>query len=324
MHYVSHFFGRTQELNTLQQWIVQDKCRLIALLGMGGMGKTSLAVKLQEQIHGDFKYVIRRSLKNAPPLSELLGSLLKLLSKDENIDIPDNINIRIARLINYLSSHRYLLLLDDGEEILQPRELMGQYRQGFEDYEKLFRQVGERPHQSCLLLISREKPKIIESLEDNTQRVRSYQIQGLDDEAAKEIFKIKSFSGSESRLNELINLYQSNPFKLNIVARTIQELFGGSVTNFLDQATLDFNDISNLIDTQFQRLSDLEKEIMYGLASAGQPLLLTDLRQQINKKGITDAMKSLTGRGLIEKTEGEKHFTLQRIVMKYVNRKLSR
>lgn len=39
---VSVFYGRTEELATLEQWIVKDRCRLVALLGIGGIGKTVL------------------------------------------------------------------------------------------------------------------------------------------------------------------------------------------------------------------------------------------------------------------------------------------
>ena len=65
---VDFFYGRQAELAQLQQWILVDQCRLVALLGMGGMGKTSLSIKLAQQLQSEFKWVIWRSLRNAPPV----------------------------------------------------------------------------------------------------------------------------------------------------------------------------------------------------------------------------------------------------------------
>nr|WP_052325900.1 NB-ARC domain-containing protein [Hassalia byssoidea] len=64
---VSIFYGRTDELTKLQQWIEQDKCRLITLLGMGGIGKTALSVKLAQLVQEGFEFVIWQSLRNSPP-----------------------------------------------------------------------------------------------------------------------------------------------------------------------------------------------------------------------------------------------------------------
>lgn len=60
------FYGRAEELNELQQWVVDNRCRLETLLGMGGIGKTALYVKLTEQIQDEFEYFIWRLLRNAP------------------------------------------------------------------------------------------------------------------------------------------------------------------------------------------------------------------------------------------------------------------
>ena len=65
---VSLFYGRTEELTTLEEWIVTERCRLVAVLGMGGMGKTALAAKVAAQVQHEFEYVIWRSLRNAPLL----------------------------------------------------------------------------------------------------------------------------------------------------------------------------------------------------------------------------------------------------------------
>ncbi len=45
---VSFFLGRTVELNTLTRWILEDDCRLLGLLGIGGIGKTALGVNLAQ------------------------------------------------------------------------------------------------------------------------------------------------------------------------------------------------------------------------------------------------------------------------------------
>jgi hypothetical protein len=39
---LSYCYGRTQKLDPLKQWIFQDKCRLILLLGEAGLEKPNL------------------------------------------------------------------------------------------------------------------------------------------------------------------------------------------------------------------------------------------------------------------------------------------
>ena len=52
----SIFYGRTGELNTLKEWIIDDCCRLITLIGIGGIGKTTLSAKIFQNISKNFDY----------------------------------------------------------------------------------------------------------------------------------------------------------------------------------------------------------------------------------------------------------------------------
>jgi len=324
---VSIFYGRTSELAELEELIVNQGSRLVGLLGMAGIGKTALSVKLAKQIQEPFEYTIWRSLRHAPSLKDLLGNLIQFFAHSSRTYLPDNANDRISLLIEFLSKHRCLLILDNAETILRSGELAGKYREGYEGYGELFRRIGESQHQSCLVITSQEKPEEIALLEGETLPVRSLQVTGLSADEAQEIFKSKGLADPD-QWNKLVEIYQGNPLELKIAATTIQELFKGKVAEFLKHSTLILNRIRVLLEQQFERLSDLEKEIMYWLAierkSVSLEQLQTNLWLPVSQTELFDVLESLGRRSLIENiVEGDNTlFTLQMVVMEYVTEQL--
>ncbi|MDJ0597099.1 MAG: NB-ARC domain-containing protein [Pleurocapsa sp. MO_226.B13] len=321
---ISFFFGRNDELTILEKWIVEDECRLIGIFGIGGIGKTSLTVKLTQQIVGEFDFVIWRSLRNAPPLSKLLANIIQVLSNQQEIEqnLPENVGERISKLIAYLKSRRCLLILDNGETILQSGITCGRYREGYEAYGELFQRLGEINHQSCIILTSRENPQEFSILEGNKTPVRSLQVTGVETETGKEICQLKGeFCGSEQDWQTLTYNYSGNPLAFKIVASTIQDLFDGDVSQFLQQGIFSFDDIEDLLNEQLDRLSNLEREVMYWLAIEREAISLEQLQQNllvsIPSKKLLEAIKSLTRRSLIEKTATG--FTQQPVVMEYLS-----
>lgn len=133
---VSIFHGRSEELAQLQLWVLHDHCRLVALLGIGGIGKSTLSVKLALTIQPEFEVVVWRSLQNAPPLEELLESVLQFLLRVQREDpvLPTSLDGRLTKLMKSLKQCRCLLILDNVEAILSGDAQVGQYREGYEGY----------------------------------------------------------------------------------------------------------------------------------------------------------------------------------------------
>ncbi|MBD2299069.1 NB-ARC domain-containing protein [Nostoc sp. FACHB-190] len=319
---VSIFYDRSIELTTLKQWLINDKCRLVTILAMGGVGKTALAVKLAKEMGGEFDYIIWRSLREAPRVEKIIADVVKFLSQQQEIDLPESLGDKITRLINYLSTSRCLLILDNAESILQSGSSMGNYREGYSGYGELFRRIGESQHQSCLLLTSREQFKEVRRLAGETLPVRFLELAGLSVEA-REILTVRGLNGFHSEIEQLINHYHGNALALQIVPEIIKKLFHGNIAAFLKSGTTIFDDIYDLLTQQFERLSETEKCLMYWLAINREAVLETTLTEDVldlSPRQIREGLDSLLGRCLIQSTN--QGLTLQNVVMEYVSDRL--
>jgi len=77
---VPTLYGREQEQAQLIQWIVQEHCQVASVLGMGGIGKSTLVINTMYRLAKDFEVVIFRSVHDAPSCEALLAECLQALS----------------------------------------------------------------------------------------------------------------------------------------------------------------------------------------------------------------------------------------------------
>lgn len=313
------FYGREKELAALQRWLVEDHCRMVAILGMGGIGKTSLAATLVDQVKEHYDYIFWRSLHNAPSLKSIVQECIQFVSDQQCTILSEEVDRQISLLIEYLRTYRCLLVLDNVEPILQGESQAGHYREGYEGYGRLLQRIGETRHQSCLLVTSREKPQEVALLEGEASAIRSYHLAGLLPADGREILKDKGLQGTAHHWEALITHYGGNPLALKLVAQFIREVFGGAITAFLKDGELFFSDVCDVLEQQVQRLSALEEEIIYWLAIEREATSLDVLQENIvhpvSKGALQEALRSLRRRQLIETSATG--FTLQNVIMEY-------
>lgn len=346
---VSTFYGRTAELATLHQWMTQDRCRLVAILGMGGMGKTTLAARLAHQVQDQFEYVIWRSLRYEPSALAIIAEMTAFLAQSSDLSshsptvltsttfLTPTLDQQISQLLALLRQHRCLLVFDDWESVFQEGELAGYCTKAHEGYSRLLQRVIQERHQSCVLLLSREQPIEMSVLVEYERPINVFKLKGLKPNEAESLLISKGFTSNQPGLMELIQLHRGNPASLQIAAATIQDLFNGDIAYFLAQSSLVVGDILiNYLDQQFARLSDLEMSVMYCLAISKQAIALSELIRDISmvsRSELFSALESLRRRHLIETVNsqnanqssslsGETWFALEPVVMKYVIQQL--
>lgn len=323
---VQRLCGRKNELADIQRWILNDRCRVVALLGTGGAGKTTLAARVVENIKNQFDYVLWRRLISEPHIDEIVRDCIQLFSNQQVTEIPTGLESQLTLLTRYFSAHRCLLVLDNLETILQPGTHAGRFRPGFESYGQLIRRVGEVAHTSCLLLTSREIPDEVGRSAGRESPVRALSLPALTASEGRQLLQDRGLTGSRQDWEKYVSLYSGNPLQLKIASERVQRTFGGSVPGFLAvEGGIVSSGIHALLEEQCDRLSELEIDLMYWLAIEREAVTLEDLQAKSTRhdsaKEVLEAIDSLNRRSLIE-IGGTAQFFLQPVILEYLTERL--
>lgn len=311
---IINFYGRNKELETLSKWLNNQNTRLIAVLGLSGIGKTTLVKHFIDINAKQFDAIFWRSLKFPQSLNSLLTGILKNLCTDNT---PTNTNEQLTQLLEIFQQKRCLLILDDVQNLFITRQFAGQYQSEYTDYQTFFKTITTSEHQSNLILISQEKCQEMTSLDGEMYPIQALELKGLD-EAAREILKRKELKDEEN-WSKLIELYQGNPLYLDNISTLIKDLFNGKVKDFMAENTLLLTeDLKTVLNSLFLRLSETERTIVL---TAKESFSRDTLRQSLSLSStdLVNGLQSLDRRGLLEKVEGEKSlFTLASLFGEYV------
>ncbi|MGI2904851.1 NB-ARC domain-containing protein [Tolypothrix sp. VBCCA 56010] len=325
---VSNFFGRAAELDELEQFVLTDKCRLVSLVGMTGIGKTTLAIKFKEKIKNNFKYIIWKNLRLTSSFHVLIDDLVKFFSIHSQAQhSSENINNRIKYLINYFQQNKCLLVLDDVTEIIHDNDGHKVYRKGWEEFGKFIEQIIQNSHQSCLLLTSHKHLLELNNHKIDNRYYRTVLVNGLKVEDVKDAFSPDIYCDAtefeENYWTGLVDYYGGNPVALNIVYRIILDRYNGEISRFFesyieyrerhsikqihvykdDEYDIILQDlpegIHNLLGYQFDELDESKKQILYLLAIENEPINHKDIRDSYNLEYLTLINKESSGFNLV-------------------------
>lgn len=284
------------------------------MLGLGGIGKTLLTARIARDIAPHFDFVYCRSLRDAPAHADLLNEILELLAPDET---PASSEAgQATRLLDVLRRTRCLLVFDNFETVL-PRGDGSVGRTGLGDgYGTLIRQLGEVPHQSCLLLTSRDAPSELGPLRGVSSPVRVLDLAGFDVEAGRALLSDKRLDGSAEEWQALVTGCGGNGLALKVSGETIRDLFGGSIAAFLDYASstpgIMIGGLRQLLDAQIDRLTETERELLQWLAVEREPVSFAQLaagfRPRAGQGATLASVEGLRRRSLLERGE-QRHGT---------------
>ena len=113
------FVGRKKELETITGLILDPACRLLNIVGPGGIGKTRLTVVAASALahdnpdlfHEGLYFIFLAPLRDSASLISTIASSLRFAFQAQENELRD-------QLINYLRTKQILLILDNYEHLI--------------------------------------------------------------------------------------------------------------------------------------------------------------------------------------------------------------
>ncbi|TRV44913.1 MAG: NACHT domain-containing protein [Microcystis panniformis Mp_MB_F_20051200_S9] len=305
------FYDRENELATVSNWVFKQNTRLIAVLGLWGIGKTTLVKRFIDLNLEQFEVVIWKSLKFPKSLDLWLNDLLNTCQKEPK-ESTDN---KIQQLLEVLSNHKCLIVLDDFQNLFAVGQMAGNYQSEYSSYQHFLKLIAEIQHQSHFILISQEKSAEMNYINQENSPIQCLELSGFE---AIDFLKNKGLQDGE-RWFELIQLYEGNPLYLTDIAVLIKDVFDGKVNDFLAENSLVITKkMQSHLKQIFGRCSPLAQQIALELSKVAQPLSREELKNNLDLSAsdLINGLQSLQQRYLIQREQNR--FQLSSIFKAYI------
>lgn len=312
---IINFYNRETELEYLSSWILDQNTRLISVLGLNGIGKTTLVKKTVDLNLERFEIIIWKNLKFPKPLESMLDEILAHCHEEPQA----NISKKLEKISIILTEKKALIILDDIQNIFIPGELAGQYQTEYQDYQNWFKILTESQHQSNIILISQEQCPEMYCLDEELYPIKCLELSGIE---SLDILDNRDLKNKED-WSTLIERYQGNPQHLQDIATVIKDFFDHSVADFLAEDPLIIsNQMRSQLKQQWNRLSPIEQHLALELSKFEEPISRETLKQNLDLSSteFINGLQSLEQRYWVTRIKRDKtFFKLSPVLKKYIN-----
>jgi len=296
------FIGRLQVIQNVHNLLVNTRFPIIALDGVGGVGKSAVAIELVKVLYEakSFDFIVSLSAKNKvwdshiktrragfSGMAEMLREIAKVVTVDFQKD-PDELKIEIA---TFFEDYKGLLLLDNIEEIQD---------QGIFDY---LENVFGRPDVKSKVLVT--------SRTDRSLGAKAVSIPEMSDNEARELLYYElrkvgyaDFLDESFYLDEILSVTGKLPLALKWAASLAGDSTSlKSVSQLLRSAN--YGNKKEFLNfcyaTMYDALSPLSKEVALLGAYLGEEWNALSVSLALDKpvSDIEDSIQDLKNKGLL-------------------------
>ena len=311
---IINFYDRETELKKLTNWIVNQNTRLISVLGLFGIGKTTLVKRFVDLNLQQFEVIIWRSLQFPQSLNLLLDDLLNIVQQE----IKETPEGKLRQLLDFFIRKKCLIIFDDIQTLFMEGQYSGQYKSEYQDYQNFFKMITEINHQSHVILISQESCSEMHCPDERVYPVKCLQLSGIEN------IKLLKNQGLkyEYRWLDLIKLYEGHPVYLKDIASLLKDVYSGNVSEFLAENHLIITKMMQYYFQQlFNRLSPQEQKLLLELSQYDNPVAREQLKQKLDlsPSDFINSLQSLQQRYLVKKIDEDKTlFNLSPVLREYL------
>jgi tetratricopeptide (TPR) repeat protein len=318
---------RTTAVETITTKLTQSSLNALALTGIGGVGKSTLAALVYRAIAAQHQQAT--SLFAEPPLwltidaltafSDIMGTIYQALGKplpDLRSLSPANqahalctqLSTAPSRLIVLDQFDEYLLDWKTGE-VLPDRPSIGEWLDALNSQPW---SAGYR-----LLLTSRSRPKGIRAYAP--LGLQEYAVEGLSIAEGIDLLGKRGVQAEQADLRKAVDYCHGHALSLTLLVVLVQE-YSMPLADLLSDSSLWFGDIATkLLDEIFQRLSNDQCDLLraFSLYRTAVPIEAAQaIFPEVSRQALLIALRPLLTQHLIQALP-EKSYQLHAIVASY-------